>query len=88
MTTALDERRQDSYLSTLCNYAEIADRRNIENEDEAHIFRLMKILDIIPYKDGDQWCALYGENLQEGIAGFGDTPYNAMDNLRTKFHQP
>jgi hypothetical protein len=25
-------------------------------------------------KDGNQWCFLYGENLQEGVAGFGDTP--------------
>jgi hypothetical protein len=25
-------------------------------------------------KDGDQWCCLCGPNLQEGIAGFGDTP--------------
>lgn len=24
--------------------------------------------------DGNQWCALYGENLQDGVAGFGDTP--------------
>ena len=28
--------------------------------------------------DGDQWCALYGENLQEGVAGFGRTPAEAM----------
>jgi len=28
--------------------------------------------------DGDQWCALYGENLQEGVAGFGPTPNEAM----------
>jgi hypothetical protein len=26
------------------------------------------------YPDGDMWCALYGENLQDGIAGFGETP--------------
>lgn len=26
------------------------------------------------FKDGNQWCCLYGENLQEGIAGFGSTP--------------
>lgn len=26
------------------------------------------------YPDGNQWCALYGANLQEGVAGFGDTP--------------
>jgi len=30
------------------------------------------------YRDGDQWCALYGENLQDGCAGFGDTPEEAM----------
>jgi hypothetical protein len=26
------------------------------------------------FPDGDQWCVLLGENLAEGIAGFGDTP--------------
>jgi len=25
-------------------------------------------------QDGDMWCALYGENLMDGIAGFGKTP--------------
>lgn len=28
--------------------------------------------------DGDQWCALYGDNLQEGVAGFGNSPDEAM----------
>ncbi len=28
-------------------------------------------------KDGDQFCFLYGENIQEGIAGFGETPAKA-----------
>lgn len=28
--------------------------------------------------DGNQWCALYGNNLQDGVAGFGDSPANAM----------
>lgn len=26
------------------------------------------------FVDGNQWCALYGEDLQRGVAGFGDTP--------------
>lgn len=29
--------------------------------------------------DGKQWCALYGEDLQNGVAGFGDSPAKAMD---------
>lgn len=28
--------------------------------------------------DGNQWCALYGDNLQDGVAGFGDSPNAAM----------
>ncbi len=31
--------------------------------------------------DGKQWCALYGKNLQDGIAGFGDTPAAAMSDF-------
>lgn len=30
------------------------------------------------FVDGDQWCALYGENLQDGVTGFGKSPANAM----------
>jgi hypothetical protein len=29
-------------------------------------------------KDGDMWCALVGDNLMEGISGFGKTPDEAM----------
>jgi hypothetical protein len=28
--------------------------------------------------DGNQWCALYGADLQNGVAGFGDSPADAM----------
>ena len=28
--------------------------------------------------DGNQWFALYGDNLQDGVAGFGDSPEKAM----------
>ena len=31
--------------------------------------------------DGNKWCALLGENLQEGLAGFGDTPSEALRSL-------
>ena len=31
-----------------------------------------------PYKDGNQWCILLGDNIQEGICGFGDTVEDAL----------
>jgi hypothetical protein len=30
------------------------------------------------FMDGRAWCVLYGDNLQDGVAGFGDSPANAM----------
>lgn len=30
------------------------------------------------YPDGNMWCALYGEDLQMGVCGFGETPDAAM----------
>jgi len=29
------------------------------------------------YPDGNKWCALYGDDLQNGVCGFGDTPDEA-----------
>ena len=31
--------------------------------------------------DGNQWCVLYGDNLQDGVAGFGDSPAKAMQDF-------
>ena len=31
--------------------------------------------------DGDQWCALYGDDLQSGVAGFGNSPATAMQDF-------
>jgi hypothetical protein len=35
------------------------------------------------FKDGDQWCAVWGDfiNLQESIVGFGDSSVSAIDSL-------
>lgn len=37
--------------------------------------------------DGDKYCALYGEDLMGGIAGFGDTAEAAMRDFDTNWHQ-
>jgi hypothetical protein len=35
--------------------------------------------------DGNQWCALYGDDLQSGVAGFGDSPNAAMYDFDTNW---
>jgi len=35
-------------------------------------------------KDGNQWCALLGNDLQDGIAGFGEHIHKAVEELAWK----
>lgn len=39
------------------------------------------------FPDGDAWCALYGENIQEGVAGFGKSPALAMQDFDDIWHK-
>ncbi len=36
--------------------------------------------------DGNAWCSLFGENLQDGVAGFGDSPANAMRDFDSQWN--
>lgn len=37
------------------------------------------------FVDGRLWCALYGDNLQDGVAGFGESPAAAMRDFDKKW---
>jgi hypothetical protein len=37
--------------------------------------------------DGNQWCVLYGENLQDGLAGFGDSLAEAMEDFDKEYNK-
>lgn len=39
-------------------------------------------------KDGNQWCVLYGDNLQDGVAGFGDSPEEAVKSFNKAWAEP
>lgn len=37
--------------------------------------------------DGNQWCALYGEDLVRGVAGFGESPAKAMADFNINWYK-
>ena len=39
------------------------------------------------FVDGSLWCALYGDNLQSGLVGFGETPSAAMYDFDSNWHK-
>lgn len=57
---------------TAANYEQEAAEIVLRNEKEKN--RPFILLRPKIYPDGNMWCVLYGDNLQEGVAGFGKTP--------------
>lgn len=39
------------------------------------------ILGLMPKRDGDEWCFLWGDSLQDGVCAFGKTPLEAIQNF-------
>ena len=35
-------------------------------------------INLTPFKDGNMWSVLYGDNIQEGFVGFGPTIFDAL----------
>lgn len=55
---------------------------------EAAEYNLVALLKPSISIDGNQWCVLYGDNLQDGVAGFGDTPYLAVLDFSKAWNRP
>lgn len=51
-------------------------------------YEVVATFGITPVKDGNAWCVLLGQNLQEGICGFGDTPHEAIMAFYREFRIP
>lgn len=73
---SLSDGRQDVAMQSICGAAEAVrvqfEAAALEMQRPSAIFRPRISI------DGNKWCALYGENLQDGVAGFGDSPSAAM----------
>jgi len=58
-------------------------RRQLANE----MLRPCMILRPSLGRDGNKWCALYGTNLMEGVAGFGDSPQQAYQDFDAEWQK-
>lgn len=65
--------------------SQIADE--IQNQlDLDRKMSIIKALNPSFSRDGNQWCYLYGALPNDCIAGFGDTPYDAMSDFVKNFY--
>lgn len=61
---------------------------DIEYYHERNVFNLFALLHPKLFIDGDQYCVLLGDNIQDGICGFGDTPTKAIVEFNNNFITP
>ncbi len=70
----IEDAIQSEKYAAACREGWAADDLVIAAKEKKRPFMLLRPR---MFREGNQWCALYGENLQEGVAGFGDSPEEA-----------
>ena len=55
---------------------------------EAEEMNLVALLKPRIFIDGNKWCVLYGGSVQDGVAGFGETPRLAVYDFIKAWGRP
>jgi hypothetical protein len=76
----------NTLLNHLANQANIIHQTTLATEVEKAEYNLFALLKPKFGVDGNQYYVLLGENLQEGVAGFGDTPYKSILDWNAKMN--
>lgn len=79
MNEVLNLEYQQLVANAICHAADMA-REDIRAATAAHTYPSVLFRPKLSL-DGNQWCAMYGDNLQEGVCGFGESPQKAMDDF-------
>jgi hypothetical protein len=66
-----------AFLQEAAQYESQAAQKKLDRELELSRPFMMLRPRMMP--DGDKWCALYGDNIQDGVCAFGDTPAKAAE---------
>jgi hypothetical protein len=86
-TKMLNEKDSDNLRSQLSWNAGRQHSEELNLIVQKQEYALISSLGLKPFKDGNQWCFLWGDNIQDGVSGFGDTPYEAMIDFDKNFHR-
>lgn len=74
-------------MSKQVNYDEEAALLRKQAAETVQQASLISILNVKFGRDGDKCFFLYGENLQEGVSGFGNSAHEAMINFNLNWYE-
>ena len=68
------------------HHNEIQHQMKVELLETEQQYKRFSMIKPRVFKDGDMWCVLYGENLIDGIVGFGETIHKAIMDWENAFN--
>jgi len=69
-------------------WVKVENELDLLNFSDWYAFIFLHDAQLLPYKDGNSWCILVGEDLQSGIAGFGDSLNEALSDFLKNVKEP
>lgn len=79
LTNARSQERKVDELLTKLRYKGTGEKQKLFTRDEvAREILSADTINLTPFKDGNMWSVLYGDNIQEGFVGFGPTIFDAL----------
>lgn len=67
---------------------EVESKQTLESTSSQPMIKsLDNIYQVSIAKDGSSWCALIGQDLQNGVSGFGKTVQEALRDLADKIQE-
>lgn len=84
--THLNEGDSHVLLNQLLHQADIIHQNELDAVVDKAEVALISSLGVSPYRDGNQWCVLLGNNIQDGVSGFGDTPIAAIREFNNNLY--
>lgn len=72
------ERKVDGLLTRLRNLGRGEKQTLFTRDEVAKQLLSAETVNLEPFKDGNMWCVLFGDNIQEGFVGFGPTICDAL----------
>lgn len=80
----MDDQHSSMVMNAICHAADMV-KESIQQavrcyEEPSAIYK-PKV-----FQEGNQWCALYGDNIQDGVCGFGDTPAGAINDFNNRWN--
>lgn len=81
MSIELDEQTKANICGAFYTMSQNFAQTEIERQ-RPHVMMRPRV-----FPDGDKWCALYGEDLQSGVAGFGNSPDEACNQFNAAWYK-